>query len=104
LAREATVATRSRSGKGSDARDEQQTQILREIWNEMKALNSRIDRKFDELKAEISELREETAKGFESLGGRVDNLLLGGHRDDHLDLRERVVRLEERMDRVERQH
>ncbi len=110
--------------------DPEQTEILRAIWNEMKALNGRVDKtneglsglrtelrgemaglrtelrgemaelrtelrgEMAELRGEMAELRDEMHAGFEMLGGRIDNLLLGPHGRDHSDLRERVARIE----------
>jgi len=57
----------------------EQVRILREIWNEMKSLNGRIDG----LRADV-----------QRLDGRIENLLLGTHAEEHRDFRERIVRLE----------
>ena len=61
--------------------DDEQIRILREIWNEMKSLNGRIDG----LRADV-----------QRLDGRLENLLLGTHAEEHRDFRERIVRLEVR--------
>ena len=66
------------SGRKGPQNDEQ-LRILREIWNEMKSLNGRID-------------------GFrgdvQRLDGRIENRLLGTYAEEHRDFRERIVRLE----------
>ena len=56
--------------------NDEQVRILREIWNEMKALNGRVDRTNDgltELRGEVRELRGDVQR----LDCRVENLLLG---------------------------
>jgi len=74
--------------------------ILREIWNEMKALNSRVDRTnsgLAELRGEVRELRGDVGElrgDVQRLDGRIENLLLGAHAQEHRDFRERIVRLE----------
>ena len=81
--------------------------ILREIWNEMKALNGRVDRtnsgledlrgEVRELRGEVHELRGEVHElrgDVQRLDGRIENLLLGTHAEEHRDFRERIVRLE----------
>jgi predicted RNase H-like nuclease (RuvC/YqgF family) len=74
--------------------------ILREIWNEMKALNGRVDRTnagLAELRCEVKELRGEVKElrgDVQRLDGRVENLLLGTHAREHQDFRERISRLE----------
>ena len=94
-----------------DAADNEQTQILREIWNQMKALNSRTDGVIKgledlrvELKQEIGTLRDETRDGlasvrqemhdgFARLDSRIDRL--GDIAGDHVrELAVRVARLE----------
>ena len=74
--------------------------ILREIWNEMKALNGRVDRTnsgLEDLRGEVRELRGEVHElrgDVQRLDGRIENLLLGTHAEEHRDFRERIVRLE----------
>ena len=58
---------------------EQTVEILREMWNELKAMNGQIR----DLRGDI--------RGLE---GRIENLLLGAHAEEHRDFRERIVRLE----------
>ena len=87
--------------------------ILREIWNEMKALNGRVDRtnngievtnqRLDQTNQRLDGLVVEVREGFRALrsdvqrlDGRIENLLLGAHAQEHLDFRERIVRLEVR--------
>ncbi|MBI5481409.1 MAG: hypothetical protein HY906_21295 [Deltaproteobacteria bacterium] len=70
--------------------------ILTQIRDEIRTTNSRLDAVRTELKSEIGELRAEMHTGFDLLGKRIDNLLMGEHGRDHAELRERVVRLEER--------
>jgi hypothetical protein len=96
---------------------QQQTEILQNIWKEMVALNARVDRKIDELRLDLGARIDATNERVDVLTGRVDlltgrvdqvivrldrielrfdNFLTGEHRREHLDLRERVARLEER--------
>lgn len=42
----------------------------------------------------LGELTRATIGGFHEVNRRIDNVLLGEHRDEHLDLRRRVERLE----------
>lgn len=76
-------------GKKSDVAD-LTVQILREIRDEAKQTNARLDRGF-------AALRREMHQGFEDLGGRIDNLLLGEHRREHEEIRERVERIEQHL-------
>jgi DNA anti-recombination protein RmuC len=107
------------STNGESDRTGEMVEILRNIWNEMKALNSRTDRVRTELKGEISSLRtelkaeisslrtelkaevavlrEETRKGFATLDHRLDNLLLGDHGNEHREFRKRFERIEEHL-------
>jgi len=95
----------------------EQTELLRAIWNEMKALGvnlgGRLEALRTELGAEIAKTNErldrtneqlerlqtETRAGFQLLENRFDNLLLGEHGQEHADLRERVTRLEQQLAR-----
>jgi len=58
--------------------DDQQTEILRGIWNEMKAVKSSPERKLDatrqELRAEIHEVKSELTATRQGLGHRIDAL------------------------------
>ena len=65
------------SGNGADRADEQ-VEILRAIWNEMKGLNGRVDKTNDrldavrvEVKGEIAELRTELKSEVDQLRRRV---------------------------------
>jgi len=86
-------------------------QILREIRDETKKTNTRLDQtntrldglneRVDGLQLEMrhgfATLRDEMHQGFEQLGGRIDNLLLGEHRHEHEELRGRVDRIEQHL-------
>ena len=86
-------------------------QILREIRDEAKKTNARLDdtnarlddtnARLDLLQTEVREgfagLRTEMHDGFEHLGGRIDNVLLGEHRQEHEELRGRVERIEQHL-------
>ena len=120
-----------------------QTEILRGMWSEMKALNGRVDsvrvemkslndetnRRLESFQKEVGEkldvltdrvdglndrvdglndrvdglpqhveaLTSYTRTGFDTLGKRVDHLLLGEHGREHAEFRERIARLEERV-------
>ena len=82
--------------------------ILREIRDEAKQTNVRLDQtnaRLDGLQHEMHEsigqtnarldgLQREMRAGFEHVGRRIDNLLLGPHRDDHEQIHERLDRIE----------
>ncbi|MCC7536521.1 MAG: hypothetical protein IT379_09930 [Deltaproteobacteria bacterium] len=98
---------------------DEQTELLRLIWQEMKALNGRIDTLRVELKAEVATLRAETRAEDDALRRRMTEsevrlatsvTELSGetralaslirewredHRADRADLRSRVERLEQ---------
>ena len=76
------MTKRRAKGNGTD----EQTELLRGIWNEMKTLNSRIDK-----------LRVEMHDGFKTVEKRVDNLLLGDHGREHAEFRARMTRVEEHL-------
>lgn len=68
-------------------------EVLREIRDGVRETNER-----------ITETNERLERGFaavgariDALGDRIDNVLLGEHREEHLRLRERVSRLEEHL-------
>ena len=98
-----------------NSNDSEQTELLRNIWQEMKALghnlgsridqtNSRLDQtneRLDQTNERLDQTNERLDQGFETLGRRIDelgeridNVLLGEHREEHERLRERVTRLE----------
>ena len=60
----------------------------------MDGLDAKIDRFHDELKGDIAELCDQTARGFVMLSGRIDNLIVGTHGQEHAELRGRGERLE----------
>ena len=79
-------------------------EVLREIRAEARKTNARLDQtnaRLDNLQEEVREgfaaLRTEMHVGFEQLGGRIDNLLLGEHREEHESLRGRVDRIERHL-------
>jgi predicted nuclease with TOPRIM domain len=112
----------------------EQTELLRNIWGEMRSMHAGLGRRIDglrgelkaemaelrgevvelrgELKAEMAELRGEVVElrgevvelrgevvelrgEVRTLSVRFDNFLVGEHRRDHIELHERVARLEE---------
>jgi len=72
-------------------------EILREIRDEGRKTNQRLDSLRREMSTRIDGLEKATREGFTLLGERIDNLLLGEHREEHRQLRDRVTRLEERV-------
>jgi chromosome segregation ATPase len=105
-------------------RDDQQVEILRGIWNEMKALNARVDQtnaRLDQTNARLEAIRVELRDEIDGLRRRVvesevrlatattqlssDVQALSGlirewreeHRGDRAELRARIARLEERV-------
>lgn len=46
---------------------------------------------------QLRELRRATTHGFAEVNRRIDNVLLGTHREEHQELRRRVERLEHRV-------
>lgn len=101
-----------------DPQDNEQTEILRGIWNEMKALGknlgSRIDRTNERLEAvrvelgqsidalggEVAGLRVEVSelrRGFQLLDARFEHFLTGKHGQEHAEIRERLACVEDRL-------
>ncbi|MEK6608724.1 MAG: hypothetical protein AABZ30_13775 [Myxococcota bacterium] len=93
-------------------------EVLRGMWGEMKTLNGRVngtnerlERGFAELRGEVEALTVRVERGFgelrgdvkqlrgdvQTLGRRIDNVLLGAHGDEHADLRDRVTRIEQHV-------
>ena len=75
-------------------------EVLRGMWGEMKTLNSRVNGTNERLEA----LRGDVERGFgelrgdvQTLGRRIDNVLLGAHGDEHAELRGRVTRIEQHV-------
>jgi len=62
-------------------------EILRDIRDGVNQTNARLDG-----------LRQDMEHGFALLGQRMDNMLLGPHRQDHDDLNRRVTRLEQHLE------
>ena len=62
--------------------------------NGLAALGARIDETNRDLGARIDETNRRLEIGFGFLARRIDNLLVGGHGQEHAELRERVTRLE----------
>ena len=69
--------------------------ILRQIRDENRETNVRLEQGFTELRGEIAQLRGEVREGFdavraemhegfEMIGGRIDNVLRGEHREEHV--------------------
>jgi hypothetical protein len=66
--------------------------VLREIRDEAKKTNARLD----QTNVRLDVLKDEMHQGFDRRGGRIDNLLLDEHRHD--ELRGRVERIEKQYD------
>src|SRR5947209_142486 len=105
-----------KSGNGSWS--EATAEILKEIRDAIRELRGDVKElrgDVKELRGDVHELREESKKtndrldltngrldslatemrtGFDTLGHRIDNLLLGPHGKEHGELRDRVGRLE----------
>ena len=47
--------------------------------------------------ARLDQLQKGMRAGFDHLGARIDNLLLGEHRQEHEELRGRVERIEQHL-------
>ena len=67
--------------------------ILREIRDQARATNERLDATNERL----DRLTHVVVHGFQEVNGRIDNLLLGKHREEHEDLRRRMGRIEEQL-------
>ena len=61
-------------------------EVLREIRSEARETNSR-----------LTSLEGEMRRGFDGVNRRIDNLLLGEHREEHESLRGRVDRIERHL-------
>ncbi|MEK6607360.1 MAG: hypothetical protein AABZ30_06850 [Myxococcota bacterium] len=81
--------------------------VLRGMWGEMKTLNGRVNgtnERLEALRGDVEALRGdveglrgdvgELRGDVQTLGRRIDNVLLGAHGDEHTELRGRVTRLE----------
>jgi hypothetical protein len=85
------------AGSNSEVTDITVT-VLREIRDEVRSLRGEVKTTNQRLDRLREELRDEMHGGFESLGNRIDNLLLlGEHRHEHNELRDRVTRLEHHL-------
>jgi hypothetical protein len=60
--------------------------ILKEIRDAVRETNTRLDG-----------LQADMRQGFDLLGRRIDNVLLGEHRSEHQELRGRVERIEQHL-------
>jgi hypothetical protein len=69
------------------------TRVLVEIRDELKGLRGEVTSTNGRLDALSSEVRQ----GFDQLGRRIDNVLLGEHRHEHEELRGRVERIEQHL-------
>ena len=67
--------------------------ILQEIRDEARKTNAHLDK----TNTRLAQMRDEMRQGFSALGQRVDNLLLGEHRREHEDIRDRVMRIEDHL-------
>jgi hypothetical protein len=79
-------------------------EILKQIRDEGRKTNQRLDETSQRLSERLDQLRAETRQGFAMVGDRLDridqrmdNFLTGEHRRDHEELRERVSRLEQHV-------
>ncbi len=71
--------------------------ILTEIRDEMKRTREDLGGRIDGLRSEVHEGLQEVRDEVHKLGGRIDHLLTGPHRDEHEQLKDRVARLEEQV-------
>ncbi len=71
--------------------------VLQEIRDEVRKTNARLDELQAETHRGFEAVRGEMHQGFELLGRRIDNALLGEHRHEHEELRERVERIEQHL-------
>ncbi len=74
--------------------------VLVEIRDEVKGLRGEVKNtnvRLDSLTGEVKSLRDEMRQGFDVLGRRIDNVLLGEHRHEHEELRGRVERIEQHL-------
>jgi len=98
-------------GKQNDKVGDLTIRVLREIRDEVRGLRNdgkELQGEVTELRGEVTELRtemhqgfialrSEMHEGFDFLGRRIDNLLLGEHRQEHEELRGRVERIEQHL-------
>ena len=78
--------------------------ILGQIRDEARTTNERLDNTnthLDATNVHLHELTRATVGGFAEVNRRIDNMLLGEHRDEHQELRRRVERLEHEAGIVE---
>ena len=68
-------------------------QRLDTLQDEARATNTRLDA----TNVHLHELTRATVGGFAEVNRRIDNMLLGEHRDEHQELRRRVERLEHQV-------
>lgn len=102
------------AGKRDDKVTDVTVKILREIRDEARQTNARLDQtnaRLDGLQHEMRDMHEsigqtnvrldslqhEMRAGFEHVGQRIDNLLVGHHRDDHEKIHERLDRIEHHL-------
>jgi len=72
-----------------DGRDDRQA-----MRSDMAGLREEVGGLREEMNLRIDNLARLTKRGFEQLAGRLDNVLLGAHGEEHRELRHRVERLE----------
>jgi len=63
------------------------------LQHEMGQANARLD----QTNSRLDSLQLEMRKGFEHVGQRIDNLLLGPHREDHEQIHKRLDRIEQHL-------
>ena len=71
--------------------------VLREIRDEVRQLREETNTRLDQTNARLDGLVQHVDDGFAFLGGRIDNLLPGEHRQEHEELRGRVERIEQHL-------
>jgi len=112
-------------GKRDETVTDLTVKILREIRDETRQTNTRLDQTnacLDSLQHEMHEsigqtnarldglqhemgqtnarldsLQHEMRRGFDKVGQRIDNLLLGPHREDHEQIHQRLDRIEQHL-------
>lgn len=77
--------------------------ILREIRDEIRGTNTRLDQtntRLDETNARLDETNARLTKGFADLGKRIDHLLTGPLGSTVRDLSDRMEVVEKRLDQL----
>lgn len=92
------------AGKNSGDVVDITVEVLKQIRDEVRIANDRLEETNDRLDRGLKETNDRLDRGFaavgqriDALGDRIDNVMLGEHREEHLRLRERVTRLEQHL-------